>query len=107
MAVTTDTCVDEFLAMGAKGGVPNVRGQGLHFLRLERALVAAVASSVKTARLRLVQQLIHQGFDVNTGAAPDDALVGKTALHEAAGQCELAVAQLLIDVGADVNASDS
>ena len=83
------------------------RGDAPRFYRFQPALVAAVKSEVKSARLPLVRQLLQHGFDVNVAVARGSTFEGQTALHEAVNQNDPAIAQLLIEAGADVNAQDA
>lgn len=64
---------------------------------------ARLRLAARCGDLTLVRQLVGQGADVNAGE-PDGRDKGRTALHNAAGEDEIAVIDYLLAHGADVNA---
>jgi ankyrin repeat protein len=94
--------VQQFLSACMAGDRPEVeRLRAADPSLPDRAIAAeptAVVKAVQTERLEAVRLLVDVGFDVNAGRT--------TALHEAAWRVDIAIAQLLLDAGADPHRRD-
>ncbi len=67
----------------------------------------AILEATSARRAAAVSLLAELGFDVNAPAPPRQGLVvGVTALHQAASDGDLELAELLLALGADPNARD-
>ncbi len=92
--------VDELIAAGLAGSAPTVWNSDPDLLERARARrPTAVTQAVELRRPDAVRLLVAAGFDVN-GAG------GTTPLHQAAYAGDLAMARLLVELGADLTRED-